>query len=61
VDKAREENGGWWTGWLLGAGGTGNSPVLNYAAQRHEERMEDRAARSWSGRSGFGAVDDWAI
>jgi hypothetical protein len=61
ADKAREENGSWWTGWLLGTSGMGNGAGLNFTAQRQEERLEDRAARSWGGRSGFGAMDDWAM
>ena len=61
VDKAGEENRGWWTGWLLGGSGTENLSGLNFAAQRHDERLEDRALRSWGSRSGFGAMDDWAI
>jgi hypothetical protein len=61
ADRAREENGAWWAGWLLGGAGAGGVSALNFGAQRHEERLEDRAARSWGGRSGFGAVDDWAV
>lgn len=61
MDKTREENGAWWAGWLLGGAGTGGVSGLNFGAQRHEERLEDRAARSWGGRSGFGAMDDWAV
>lgn len=59
--REREENvlGGWWAGWLFAAGAaeTGYSS----GAQRHEERVEDRVARSWGGRSGFGGIDDWAV
>ncbi|KIM76416.1 hypothetical protein PILCRDRAFT_98758 [Piloderma croceum F 1598] len=61
ADRAGEENGAWWVGWLLGGAGTEGVSALNFGAQRHEERLEDRAARSWGGRSGFGAVDDWAV
>lgn len=57
VDKAREDNGGWWTGWLLSAGA---GSELSLSAQRYEERMEDRATRSW-GRPGYGGMDDWAV
>lgn len=61
VDKAREENGGWWTGWLLGASGAGTASGLSSYAHRHEERMEDRAARTWGGRGGLGGMDDWGV
>jgi len=53
VDKAREDNGGWWAAWLLSAS---NGGELSYSAQRHEDRMEDRAARNW-GRG----MDDWGV
>lgn len=58
VDKDREESGSWWNWWLLGASGANNG---NLSAQRHEERMEDRAARSLGGRPGFGGLDEWAV
>lgn len=58
VDKARGENGGWWTAWLLGASGPGTVNGLSSYVHRHEERMEDRAARTWGGRGG---LDDWGV
>jgi hypothetical protein len=49
-----ERPGGWWSNWLLG-GGTADG--------RHEERVEERAAR-WSMRppgTGLGGMDDWTF
>ena len=61
VDKARDEHGGWWTGWLLGASGAITANGLSSYAHRHEERIEDRAARTWGGRGGLGGMDDWGV
>jgi hypothetical protein len=68
-DKYREDkngrdgegDGGWWTGWLVGASGP---HAMGVSALRNEERMEDRLTRNWSGRMGAGfgpTLDDWSI
>jgi len=55
--KGKEKDGesSWWTTWLTGGSG------LSMSAARHEERAEDRMARSW-GRPGMnGNFEDWPI
>ncbi|KAH9948786.1 hypothetical protein B0H21DRAFT_214051 [Amylocystis lapponica] len=54
---AEQEGTGWWTGWLLGAAGTGSGSGLSVGAAR-----EERYPRSptWSVRPGFGnSLEDW--
>jgi len=52
-----EEDGGWWTGWLLGAAGTGSGAGLSMGASR-EERMR---GPGWSARPGYvgGGWEEW--
>ncbi|KAF7966801.1 hypothetical protein HWV62_36961 [Athelia sp. TMB] len=57
VDKARdgeETLGGWWGNWLFGG-----AAEAGYTPMRHDDRIEDRVARSWGGRPGFG--DEWGV
>lgn len=58
VDKAREgeENplGGWWGNWLFGG-----ATEAGYTSMRHDDRIEDRVARSWGGKPGYG--DEWGV
>ena len=48
----------WWSIWLTGGSG------MSVSSSRHEERSEDRMARSWT-RPGFGvgggSLDDWPV
>ncbi|EPS98735.1 hypothetical protein FOMPIDRAFT_1024485 [Fomitopsis schrenkii] len=50
--RQEEEGGGWWTGWLLGAAGTGSGAGLSMSAAR-EERLR---GPGWSTRPGLSAL-----
>ncbi|KAH9844353.1 uncharacterized protein C8Q71DRAFT_903415 [Rhodofomes roseus] len=52
-----DEDGGWWTGWLLGAAGTGSGAGLSMGAAR-EERVR---SPGWSTRPGYvgGGWEEW--
>ncbi|KAI5123383.1 hypothetical protein M0805_006091 [Coniferiporia weirii] len=49
-----DSDSSWWTTWLTGGS------MLSMSANRQEERVEDRVARSW-GRPGMGALEDWTV
>ena len=55
--REEEEGGGWWTGWLLGAAGTGSGAGLSMSAAR-EERLR---GPGWSTRPGYvgGGWEEW--
>ncbi|TDL29369.1 hypothetical protein BD410DRAFT_892675 [Rickenella mellea] len=57
-DRERKRDSGsdtsWWTAWLTGGSNLTTSPA------RHEERMEERVARSM-GRPGMSGVEEWAV
>lgn len=53
--RDREDSNSWWTTWLTGGSG------LSMSAARHEEKTEDRMARSW-GRPAMGVgFDEWPV
>jgi len=56
--KEKEDDGGaWWTGWLLGAAGTGSGSGLSLGAAR-EERIAQTP--SWTSRPGYGGSwEEW--
>ncbi|KIJ69928.1 hypothetical protein HYDPIDRAFT_35378 [Hydnomerulius pinastri MD-312] len=54
--KEDEEGSGWLKTWLTGGLSTGT-----VSAGKQEERIEERMARGWGSRPGFGTLDDWAV
>ncbi|KIJ20404.1 hypothetical protein PAXINDRAFT_7648, partial [Paxillus involutus ATCC 200175] len=56
-DSEKEEPaGGWLKTWLGGGLSAGSLGVGG-----REEKMEERMARGWGSRPGFGTLDDWAV